>query len=136
MKLNPAISSIVKGVLFWWVLDFCLLLAFACAIEMRVLPIGSAQLLALVSVILTSSISNFFIVKNSGSPVNGYCLSGVVLVAFVLSVFCVHGLEGFNAMLVKVIIAVFVGTIFGNLLGMKRHYKLKNSPKKRKKIAR
>ncbi len=136
MKQNPAIASIVKGFLFWWIFDSCLLLVFACAIEMHMLPIDSAQLLALVSVIITTSIGSYLVVKNSGVQANGYCLSGTVLASFVVAVFLVHRLDGFNGMMVKIVVAMFVGTIFGNLLGIKRYNKRKNASKKRKRITK
>lgn len=85
------------------------------------------ELLVVAAMVTASFGGSFLTVKRCGEPIQGFFFSGIFFLILLLASFTVCGLNCINAAMVKRLICIFAGTIFGNFCGQKRYYKLRNS---------
>jgi len=122
----------LKFVLLSGAVILCCLMISSVLISIGTISEESMEPLIIVSVFLAAFFGAFLTVRKSGAPMHGFLHGGLLLGLIIISSFFVCGLGGLNAAMIKRIISIFSGTIVGNLLGRRQHYKLRNSRKRRR----
>ena len=129
--MNMSVKVHATNLLISILVIVILLLIFSWLIEINILPLEGISILVLAAVIIGSMSGAYKSAAGSGVMKQGIISSGILLIFLIILSIAFNGLNAVNFQMLKLFIAVSVGTFLGSLLGQKKYYKLRNSRKRR-----
>ncbi len=133
---HQKLPVILKSLGASFVLEALLLFLAALMIERNLVSMESSALLIVITLVTSSFVICFLLAGKSGQKSDGFIFAVTYFTLLMLMSFLLGKNVHFDSEHIKTTISLFAGTIFGNLLGVRQHYRLRNSSKKRRKATK